>query len=428
MENRAILTTLMAATAGVIALRRLPFPGENALLEIVLFHNPFLFGAIKAAYIAMLFTTPYIFFSLLGSLVYIFLVRPTKNGVLPCLPAYPDPIHRQKLFLILGETHYPKRPEAVPDPKWLTIPDRGLYTGIMVIGAIGTGKTSGCMHPYSEQILAYRASDTEARIGGLVLEVKGDFCHKVKTILATHGRESDYLEISLDSPYRYNPLYNDLDAYALAYGIASLLNNLFGKGKEPFWQQAYTNLVKFVILLNKVLYDYVTLFDVYEGVINPGVLEQKIKEGEDLFSQEYVLITVDAFMRHQDLEAYPFEREPQANRMKAPGTEELRRDLGRLGIDYELQTESGAQAGGGRPVWNEDKRRSLRPSSGGFIRTGAALSRNCAPPLWRVFRCSFRCSTTARRSNVFSARRRRPMTRWPMPTVATANRCRLLPS
>jgi hypothetical protein len=111
-----------------------------------------------------------------------------------------------------------------------------------------------------------------------------------------------------------------------------------------------------VILLNKVLYDYVTLFDVYEGVINPGLLEQKIKEGEELFSQEYVLIGIDDFMRHPDLEAYPFEREPQANRMKAPGTEELRRDLGRLGIDYELQTESGTQAGGGRPVWNEDKR------------------------------------------------------------------------
>ena len=62
------------------------------------------------------------------------------------------------------------------------------------------------------------------------------------------------------------------------------LNNLFGKGKEPFWQQAYTNLVKFVILLHKVLYDYVTLFDVYEGAINPDYLEQKIQEGESACS------------------------------------------------------------------------------------------------------------------------------------------------
>jgi hypothetical protein len=39
------------------------------------------------------------------------------------------------------------------------------------------------------------------------------------------------------SPYRYNPLHNDLDAYALAYGIATLMTNLYGRGKEPFWQQ-----------------------------------------------------------------------------------------------------------------------------------------------------------------------------------------------
>src|SRR5207248_6973845 len=126
----------------------------------------------------------------------------------------------------------------------------------------------------------FMAADKTKRIGGLILEVKGDFCHKVRQILTRAGRGEDYLEISLDTQYRYNPLHNDLDAYALAYGIASLLNNLFGKGKEQFWQQAYTNLVKFVILLHKVLYDYVTLFDVYEAVINPLALAQKIKEGD----------------------------------------------------------------------------------------------------------------------------------------------------
>ena len=38
-----------------------------------------------------------------------------------------------------------------------------------------------------------------------------------------------------------------LDSYSLAYTVASLLNQLFGKGKEPFWQQAYTNLVRWII-------------------------------------------------------------------------------------------------------------------------------------------------------------------------------------
>ena len=65
-----------------------------------------------------------------------------------------------------------------------------------------------------------------------MLEVKGDFCYQVREILERCGPADDYLEISLDRAYRYNPLHNDLDAYALAYGIASLLNNLFGKGKN----------------------------------------------------------------------------------------------------------------------------------------------------------------------------------------------------
>ena len=32
---------------------------------------------------------------------------------------------------------------------------------------------------FAEQLIAYKAQDETKRIGGLVLEVKGDFCHKV---------------------------------------------------------------------------------------------------------------------------------------------------------------------------------------------------------------------------------------------------------
>ena len=198
------------------------------------------------------------------------------------LPRYPDPRKRNELYLTVGEVHNPRKPGPSETPRWLTIPERGLFTGIAIFGAVGTGKTSCCMYPFAEQILAYRAADKEKRIGGLILEVKGDFCRKVKGILDRHQRSEDYIEISLDSEYRYNPLHNDLDAYALAFSIASLLNNLFGRGKEPFWQQAYTNLVKFIILLHKVAYDYVTLFDVYQCAISPTILEERIHEAEEI--------------------------------------------------------------------------------------------------------------------------------------------------
>ena len=177
-------------------------------------------------------------------------------------------------------------PGRASHPQWLIIPERGLYTGMAIVGAIGSGKTSACMYPYVEQLLAYRAGEPARRSAGLILEVKGDFCRHVRNILERHGRGDDYIEVSLDSEYRYNPLHNDLDAYALAYGIATLMTNLFGRGKEPFWQQASTNLVKFVILLHQVLDDYVTLFQVYEHVINPDKLRTRIQEGETRFNAE----------------------------------------------------------------------------------------------------------------------------------------------
>src|SRR5436853_359518 len=83
----------------------------------------------------------------------------------------------------------------------LLLRERGLFTGIAIFGGIGSGKTTACMYPFAEQILSFgRAAE---KVGGLVLEVKGDFCFRVREILARHGREDDYVEINLSgSRYR----------------------------------------------------------------------------------------------------------------------------------------------------------------------------------------------------------------------------------
>lgn len=344
------LTLGLAGVVGLYAAAKWPFPEDHSLLHLVAAHRPALYETLKASYTTMLFTTPYIGLSVASSLVYIFLARHREEPVAAQFPKYPDPSHRESVFLVIGEVHNRKKHEPSQNPHWLTVPERGLHTGIAVFGAIGSGKTSGCMYPFAEQLFAYRADDPDQRIGGLILEVKGDFCHKVKGILELHGRVSDYAEVSLESIWRYNPLYNDLDAYTLAYGIASLLNNLYGRGKEPFWQQAYTNLVKFIILLHKVLYDYVTLFDVYECAINPSLLEQRIQEGERRLSSQFLLIELDDFLNHQELEEYPFELDKQSNRMKAPLTPELQHVLEAKKIGHEVQSETSATP------WPEERR------------------------------------------------------------------------
>ena len=350
LNNRPLVCALLASIAGGLAFKHWPFPEDHGLLQLVFLHEPMVFIAIKWAYVTMLFTTPFAAFSVVSSLGYIFLAKTHQTPALAKLSTYPAVAGREQLFLVVGELHHPKKAVPSQTPRWLVLPERGLFTGIAIFGAIGSGKTTGCILPFAEQLLSFRADDAGKRIGGLILEVKGDLCNKVRVILERHGRQGDYVEIGLECPYRYNPLHGDLDAYALAYGIASLMNNLYGHSKEPFWQQAYTNLVKFVILLHKILYDYVTLFDVYECAINPKLLEEKLQEGERLLSAEFLLVDPEDFMNHPELELHPFELDRDLNRMKAPQTRQLKSLLAKHRIAFEFQSESSSSN------WSEDKR------------------------------------------------------------------------
>lgn len=282
-EHRVEINVMLSVSVAILAAWWLPLPSDNAVLNLIALERPNVFLAGLWTYRTLTATTSYLVLSVATSLLYILAGPGRLDAAARALPPYPAVRRRTNLFLILGERHHASRPGRATEPAWLTVPERGLYTGIAIIGAIGSGKTSACIYPYAEQLFGYKAGNAEERVGGLVLEVKGDFCRHVRDILHRHGRDNDYVEISLTSIYRYNPLHNDLDAYALAFGIATLMTNLFGRGKEPFWQQASTNLVKFVILLHQVLDDYVTLFQVYEHIIDPEKLRARIAEGQRRF-------------------------------------------------------------------------------------------------------------------------------------------------
>ena len=334
--DRTAITVGVALLIGSVLRWRLGWPGTDPVLVLIAVHQPLLYRALYVAYTTLLFTTPYLVCSVVGSLAYIFLGHLHRTAPAGALPPYPAPGTRSELFVILGEQHHPTRPVPVATPRWLTIPERGLFTGIAVIGAVGSGKTSGCLYPYAEQILGYGAQDPTKRIGGLVLEVKGDFCHDVRRMLTAHGRAHDYVEISLDGPWRYNPLHNDLDAYAQAYGIASLLNNVFGKGKEPFWQQAYTNLVKFLILLHRVADDYVTLFDVYVCAINPDQLADVIARADTRVNAgtAHILVAAESFHQLDASARGTFLDAPDGDDMVAPESRALRACLEQAGVAY----------------------------------------------------------------------------------------------
>ena len=336
-ENRSFVSFMFACAVGLLLFLRHPFPVDDPLLNMIRISRPGIYTGIRLTYTAMLFSTPYMVATFVLSFAYVFVVRQDRKRTAGALPPYVPPDDRPALSVVVGELHHAKRRGPAEQPRWLEIPARGLYTGTAIFGAIGSGKTTCCMYPFARQILSFAARDQKRKAAGLVLEVKGDFCHRVRDILKDCGRAEDYLELNLAGDLRYNPLHNDLEAYALAYGVASLLNNLFGKGKEPFWQQAYTNLVKFIILLHKVLYDYVTLFDVYLCAINPKLLAERIEEGRDSFATRFLLIDKDVYLDHEYLCTGQWKRlDYDQQYMRAVERPELVAYLEKQSIPFEL--------------------------------------------------------------------------------------------
>ena len=235
----ALMGTALGAAAGHAY--RAPFPGMggNPVLDLIAYHDPSLHAAIRVWHYA----APGIVVVLAGSVCLsvwrVWLQPLARGGGRGRLPAWPVTPDDDAPSLVIGELHHPTVPRESERPSWLVIPEKGLYTGVLIVGAVGTGKTTACMYPFAKQLLTWRADDPGRRAGALVLEVKGDFCHQVRGILEDAGRGDDYLEIGLGGSLQWNPLDDPLlDSYSLAYGVASLINQLFGKSREPFWQQA----------------------------------------------------------------------------------------------------------------------------------------------------------------------------------------------
>ena len=276
VEYRMILSLGLSSACGIVLQSLYPVHAAAPLLHLLALERPALFHGLLWSYNLFLYSTPFLIFSILFSLAYIHFYEPRPDEVAGQLPQYPNPLRREDLFLVIGELHRQLKLEPSPAPSWLCISERGLYTGICVVGAIGSGKTKAVILPAMRQLFAYRASDPERRLSGVVLEVKGDLCRQVRTILNGCGRPEDYVEVSLTGNVRYNPLNNDSDAYAQAFNIASVITAIWGKGKEPFWQQSYTDLVRYVIMLHRVRDGYMTMLDIFRTVISSGTLEDML--------------------------------------------------------------------------------------------------------------------------------------------------------
>jgi hypothetical protein len=299
-NHRGALALILAIALGSVGRRLYPFPADHPLLTLIYVENVVVYRAMAWLYIVLWYSTPLVTIHSVLAALNIFVAAVSGGTVYHPLPPYPPPATRNDPFLILGEQHHAQSPDRAGKPGWLTVPERGLHTGIAIFGAVGSGKTSGCMYPYAQQLLGWAADDQDRKMAGLVLEVKGDFCRSLRRILADHGRESDYVELGLDGTYCYNPIDGNSEPYAIAYSIATAINQLFGRSKEPFWQQAYTHLITNIVTAARLADGYTTLAEIYRYCISPDLLHDVIERARQRHVSRRIAVTRAAFVQHQD--------------------------------------------------------------------------------------------------------------------------------
>jgi len=329
VEYRILLSLGLSIASGIILNALYPVNESNPMLQLIAIKRPLIYDSLVLSYGFFLYSTPFLFFSMVFSFLYIHIYRRDSDTAAGPLPPYPDPLARIDLSLVLGEVHRQLIPKPSAAPHWLSIPERGLYTGIASFGSIGSGKTYGLILPAMRQLFSYKANDPVRKLSGIVLEVKGDLCRQLKHILKGCGREQDYVEVSLHGDIRYNPLNNSLDAYAQAFNIASIITSIWGKGKEPFWQQSYTDLVRYIILLHRLRDGYVTMVDIFRTIVSAEKLEAMLIEVGSRFSTtSYIGISEDAYERNKtDLSGTRFTLNNELHQYLAPWTARLEKIL-----------------------------------------------------------------------------------------------------
>ena len=162
MLDRLIRAFLVVGGVSVASAWTWPgaFPAADPVAVLVRYHTPNVYRAVVAWYYVAPGVAVFLAGQLLISTSRIWFARMGVHvGLRSRLPSWPLSPSADGPVIVVGEVHHPVRAIESPAPAWLTIPERGLYTSVAIFGAVGSGKTSACMHPFARQLLSWHATN-----------------------------------------------------------------------------------------------------------------------------------------------------------------------------------------------------------------------------------------------------------------------------
>lgn len=161
----------------------------------------------------------------------------------------------------------------------LVIKEKGLYQNILITGSIGSGKTSAAISNVLNEFM-------KNKLGGLVIDIKGNYINQIKNMAKIQERECDIIEISLENSYVYNPLDNKkLSSVEMASVMKKVLTLISkdNKSSEPFWLDKAEEYIRdFITLIRAYNKGDVNFKEIHNLVINKEYLNTKIYHLKEL--------------------------------------------------------------------------------------------------------------------------------------------------
>lgn len=211
----------------------------------------------------------------------------------------PEKINQNTLQLFIGKNQ---------DNTGIYIPEKGLYQNMIITGTIGSGKTSSAMYPFTKQLIYYKNSSAEEKIGMLILDVKGNYFYQVHKFCEQFDRLDDLIVIELGGKYKYNPLNKpNLKASVLANRLKTILLLFSENNSESYWLDKAEQILEHSIKLCRLYNDkYVNFSEIHKLITDKDYYEEKIKTlklqfQQNKFNEEdcYNLLTAITFFENE---------------------------------------------------------------------------------------------------------------------------------
>ncbi len=182
----------------------------------------------------------------------------------------PYPVSKS-LQLTLGEAHGgdPNKVSYIDNPPWVTIPTTGLWGSIIAFGMIGSGKTASIIYCLLLTCLSYRPMDLLYKIGGLILDVKGDFVDTLRRYMEAVGRSADLLVVKPGGDQVWNPIHSPTTpADVLAGRLIAVYENIKPTSNDNGWiVDGILKLFWHCLGIHRLVFGYVTISDIH-NIIN----------------------------------------------------------------------------------------------------------------------------------------------------------------